>query len=176
MNKTKKNIKQEIGITLIALVVTIIVLIILTGVSISLVLGQNGILSRAKEARIKTQVAQEKEQLELATLGSWNLNKNIDIEKLKSGIEREIENVTHDNAEDFPLKVTYSKTNRTYLVESDGNIIEYDENAVARTKEKFYPTLQAAINSISADNVQREVTLLKDVTENVSVNANQNIN
>ena len=49
-----KNIK---GITLIALVITIIVLIILTGVAINLTLGQNGLLNRTKEAREKYEIA-----------------------------------------------------------------------------------------------------------------------
>ena len=45
-----KNIrKQENGITLIALVVTIIVLLILAGISIAMLTGQNGILNRAAE-------------------------------------------------------------------------------------------------------------------------------
>ncbi len=42
-------LKGQKGITLVALVVTIIVLIILAGVSISLVLGDNGIVTKAKE-------------------------------------------------------------------------------------------------------------------------------
>mgnify|MGYP004584901533 CR=1 len=50
------------GITLIALVVTIIILLILAGISISMLTGQNGILNRAVEAKEKTQVANEKEQ------------------------------------------------------------------------------------------------------------------
>ena len=50
MKKEIKN-KQEKGITLIALVVTIVVLLILAGVSISLVLNNNGVISRAKEAK-----------------------------------------------------------------------------------------------------------------------------
>lgn len=49
-------LKENKGITLVALVVTIIVLLILAGVTISLVVGQNGIITRAREA----QVAQEK--------------------------------------------------------------------------------------------------------------------
>jgi type II secretory pathway pseudopilin PulG len=43
-------LKKENGITLVALVVTIVVLLILAGVSISLVLGQNGLITRAQEA------------------------------------------------------------------------------------------------------------------------------
>ena len=58
-----KNIrKQENGITLIALVVTIIVLLILAGISIAMLTGQNGILNRAAEAKEKTGVAQEDEE------------------------------------------------------------------------------------------------------------------
>mgnify|MGYP000026084219 FL=1 len=49
--------KKENGITLVALVVTIVVLLILAGVSISLVLGQNGLVNRAKEAADATNKA-----------------------------------------------------------------------------------------------------------------------
>ena len=53
--KIRKKSKQEQGITLIALVVTIIVLLILAGVTISAVLGENGLVQKAKQA---TQVHQ----------------------------------------------------------------------------------------------------------------------
>ena len=52
--KKKKLKKGNEGITLVALVVTIVVLLILAGISLNLVLGQNGIISRAQEARDKT--------------------------------------------------------------------------------------------------------------------------
>ena len=56
MKKTRQS-----GITLVALVVTIVVLLILAGVSISLVLGQNGLIANAKEAREKTKNATDEE-------------------------------------------------------------------------------------------------------------------
>ena len=56
------------GITLIALVVTIVVLLILAGISISMLTGQNGILNRAAEAKEKTAKAQEEE---FATLNDY---------------------------------------------------------------------------------------------------------
>lgn len=62
--KNKMN-RQEKGITLIALVVTIVVLLILAGVSIGLVLGDNGIIGKAKEARDKYAQAVENEKKEL---------------------------------------------------------------------------------------------------------------
>ncbi len=52
---------KDKGITLIALVVTIIVLLILAGISISMLTGQNGILTRAADAKIKTDEAEKKE-------------------------------------------------------------------------------------------------------------------
>ena len=45
-----KNLKDQKGITLVALVITIIVLLILAGVSLSLVVGDNGILGRASNS------------------------------------------------------------------------------------------------------------------------------
>ena len=57
----KNIINKRQGITLIALVVTIIVLLILAGVSISMLTGQNGILNRAKDAKEKTELAQKEE-------------------------------------------------------------------------------------------------------------------
>ena len=65
-----KNFNEK-GITLIALVVTIIILIILAGISISTLTGKDGILSRATEAQNLTRISNEKEALELAcTLAS----------------------------------------------------------------------------------------------------------
>ena len=56
--------KEMKGITLVALVVTIVVLLILAGVSINSVLGENGIIIKAKEAAEKTVAAQEREMIE----------------------------------------------------------------------------------------------------------------
>ena len=51
--------KKNKGITLVALVVTIVVLLILAGVSINLVLGDNGIIAKAKEAQRKSAEASQ---------------------------------------------------------------------------------------------------------------------
>ncbi len=58
--------KSNSGITLVALVITIIVLLILAGVSISLVVGDNGIMTRAKDAGTKTESADAVETFKLA--------------------------------------------------------------------------------------------------------------
>lgn len=56
MKQTVKNkLQKENGITLVALVVTIVVLLILAGVSINMVLGNNGLIAKAKDAKEKTE-------------------------------------------------------------------------------------------------------------------------
>ena len=85
----KYKLKKNKGITLIALVVTIIVLLILAGISISMLTGQNGILNRAQEAKEKTQVANEKEAIGLATMdalteGKGTISKEILTKTMKS--------------------------------------------------------------------------------------------
>ena len=64
----KRKLLGSRGITLIALVITIIVLLILAGVSIATLTGNNGILSQAQKASEETKIAEEKEQIGLA----WN--------------------------------------------------------------------------------------------------------
>ena len=60
--------KKQNGITIISLVVTIIILIILAGVSINLILGENGIITKAKEAKTKTEQATLNEEIALNEL------------------------------------------------------------------------------------------------------------
>lgn len=58
--------KNQKGITLIALVITIIVLLILAGISIVMLSGENGLLKRATEAGVTTKISDAKEQVSLA--------------------------------------------------------------------------------------------------------------
>ena len=58
MNKRKKNLEK--GITLIALVITIIILLILAGISIAMLTGDNGILTKASNSKEKTEVARNR--------------------------------------------------------------------------------------------------------------------
>ena len=55
----KENLKQEKAITLIALVITVIVLLILAGVSIAMLTGDNGIITQAQKAKEKTEQASD---------------------------------------------------------------------------------------------------------------------
>ena len=66
----KKENKQS-GITLVALVVTIVVLLILAGISIRLVLDNNGIINKAGEGKEKYGQAKENEQTDLDNALDW---------------------------------------------------------------------------------------------------------
>ncbi len=64
----ENNMKNNKGITLVALVVTIVVLLILAGVSINLVLGNNGIIAKAKDAETKSAEASQNDLKEMSNL------------------------------------------------------------------------------------------------------------
>ena len=96
MKRNKRIIKRkEQGITLIALVITIIVLLILAGVSIAMLTGENGILSQAQRAKEETEKAQKEEQNILdsyedymngTTGGQWNEEKGVNSPKIVQGM------------------------------------------------------------------------------------------
>ena len=93
MKRSKQN-----GITLIALVITIVVLLILAAVSIATLTGQNGILTRATDAQEETEIAEEKEKVELSATGALaeSLGGEIDIEKLRTELGKCFETGKYD--------------------------------------------------------------------------------
>ena len=93
--KMKKIIKEEKGITLVALVVTIIVLLILAGVAISLSIGNNGLFSRTKSASEvhleksateKLEIALSNLQIDKKTKAEYNEERYLEEELGKEGI------------------------------------------------------------------------------------------
>ena len=68
--------KKEKGITLVALVVTIVVLLILAGVSITMVLGNNGIVKKAQDAKRNYTAAAGQESQTMTDAETW-MNTNL---------------------------------------------------------------------------------------------------
>ena len=95
MNNIKKSLKASNGITLIALVITIIVLLILAGISISMLSGDNSILQKATDAKTYTERASVIEQAQTDVLGYQAENKGGDLEKsqLKTVLDRYFKDV-----------------------------------------------------------------------------------
>lgn len=88
MTKLEELEKTTNGITLIALVITIIVLLILAGVSIATLTGENGILTKATKAGKESKKASAKEKLQIAVMGSFGLDGELDTETLNKNLNR----------------------------------------------------------------------------------------
>ena len=102
---------KEKGITLIALVITIIILLILAGVSIATLTGDNGILAQANNAKEKTELAEKDEKNDLA-------NTEDIINKYANGIE--VEQVTDENPGALETEGT-----DTYIINSIEDLVVF---------------------------------------------------
>ena len=122
-----KEIKENKGITLIVLVITIIVLLILAGITIGAITGENGIIKNAEQSKEQKEIANEKEILEKATVEAMRKNKygNIEENELQNALNQETgEGKTEaiDTGEEF--EVLFIDSNRYYIVDKDGNVGE----------------------------------------------------
>ena len=107
--RSYQRARRNEGITLIALVITIIVLLILAGVTIATLTGENGILTRASESSEKTKEANAKEQVQIAVTGCIGTDGNLENGSLKDNLNQ-IENISGVPEEitdgSYPLTVT----------------------------------------------------------------------
>ncbi len=83
--------RKQKGVTLIALVITIIVLIILAGVSINMLVGESGIITQAQRAKENTQLAQKEEQEQLDKLEEVLKNGGISVVKIGNEVYTSIQ-------------------------------------------------------------------------------------
>ena len=121
MKKVIINQKEtQKGITLIALVITIIVLLILAGVSIAMLTGQKGILTQANNAKNETELASAKEKVELAVIGAISQTRD---GTLKVGnLRTELANYGGTvEGEVFP--VTAKVDGKSFTVDANGNVV-----------------------------------------------------
>lgn len=129
---TKLGIKAEKGITLIALIITIIVLLILSAISLSLVFNQDGIFSRTKSARTKYENGAVYENL-LLRLQEFNIEKvEKRIDKSELSVFQEEHYINNDgilNMEKMPKSIQSgygSKENGDiYLIKQIGGMGDY---------------------------------------------------
>ncbi len=120
-------IKRNKGITLIALVITIIVLLILAGVTIATLTGDNGILTKASQAGEQTQIGEEKEAIIMAYNGVMTENEGKEVSAIE--LQEELKTngyhtIIADNG-DGTLTAIF-ETGREYIINSDGRIERID--------------------------------------------------
>ena len=129
--KLRKKAKEN-GITLIALVITIIVLLILAGVTISTLTDENGILTRASEASEETLRGQEKEQVDLAygSVLADKLGDSVTSGELQEELNKIIGNGKTTVTGGSILKVTFTDTNNVYTISRNQGAEEYKKAEV----------------------------------------------
>lgn len=128
-----KRVKEN-GITLIALVITIIVLLILAGVSIAMLAGENGIITQAQNAKNKTEEAEDKEKIGLAMSEAQigeNEYQKLDEKNFKKALENQFEgrNLQLSDNGDGSFLINLDDMNKMYYADSNGQIIS-DKNMV----------------------------------------------
>ena len=138
--------KEQKGITLIALVITIIVLLILAGVSIAMLTGNNGILTKANTSKTETTKAEvaERINMELNAVYADVLSGDItdftkisaaDLKKINDNLaEKATAAATDANTFTITPKDTTLATNGTITINSDGSAPTITASAATETK------------------------------------------
>lgn len=142
-NILTKNIKNDKAITLIALVITIIVLLILAGVTIVTLTGDNGLITKAADAKKANEKATDLEKIQLEVAGSYGLDKKIDIGQLNTNLKRINELKYNDKdiilegdninmIEELPAEVTVKKC--SFSIEENGKVFDLTQANLINSK------------------------------------------
>ena len=154
MRKMITKINKNNGITLIALVVTIIALLILAGVSVSMLTGQNGILTNAAKAKESTDSASDLEYLQLKATESL-----MDYYQGNDTVGED-EYVLKKLAEDKGSKITVHQAERT--LEYNGkkyNIVDIIGNESEKTKIENDNMKQITVSTVKDDDTESKKLL-----------------
>ncbi len=184
----KTNIQNQTGITLLVLVITIIILLILAGITINAITADNGIINNAGQAKEEAEIANEKEIVEKATVQAMGNNKygNIEESELQGALDKETgegKTETDDVGEEF--EVGFLDCKRYYTVDKDGNVtgpqdiiedkspgdITKDKNGNDIEKGQPYEIwciedLCAFSNMVNNESIYSTVMLMKDLNFN----------
>ncbi len=119
-----KEFKGNKGVTLLALAITIIILLILAGITINAITGDNGLIKNAGNAKEQTEIDNEKEIVDTCTVQAMGENKYGNISK--EDLQNELDDYTGDgktevlhDGEDI-LYVYFTETKRYYTVDIEG--------------------------------------------------------
>lgn len=131
-------LREKQGITLIALVVTIVIILILAGISMSLVLNNNGVIKRTKDAALKTEIAEEKEEIERAIATVQMGKVNTDEGYTTKDVADEINRTQEGKVSYYDNYIKYTKSGREYEIEEkDGPQYVDIEKTTDKTPGEF---------------------------------------
>ena len=136
MKKTKE-LNFNAGITLVSLVVTIVVMLILVGISVNTVIDGN-LFEKAEGATVSIEKTQEKVILNKAIMKikAENYNSGTTIDELKKELAKEDVEVIKMNNEVFI--VLFNNSGRKYKIDNNGNVQDFDEAKLSYFKQKGY--------------------------------------
>ena len=143
MKKLKEELKYgKKGITLISLVVTIIVLLILAGVTIATLTGDNGILTRTQQAKNETEQAEDIEKIRLAITEAqiWDTGyQELTTDSLGSILIKDGTKAIVFDSEDGTKHILFLDKKKEYKLDSNGNIenlnINFDAKYIAPSSQ-----------------------------------------
>ena len=132
------------GITLIALIITIVVLLILAGITIGRLSGEDGIIGNSNKAKEQAEIENEKEVVEQATVEAMGKGKygNISKNNLEAAIDKIVgEGKTEVEETGNKFTVYFIESKRYYEIDNDGNVGDYqlaaeDKNPGDITKDE----------------------------------------
>lgn len=125
MKITYKNNK---GVTIVSLVITIIILLILSAITLTLFSSDNGLISKAKIAKENTEINDEEEVLRIAAIKTMekNIYGEIDKEELQQELEKNIGKDKAELEQDNNIFIVYIKdVERYYEIDADGDVKQY---------------------------------------------------
>lgn len=139
------------GITLIALVITIIILLILAGVTIAVLSGDNGLLNKTASSKVQTEIGKEKELIALAANHAVAEDKDNELtynafnaalkSAIKDGEGRDYELNPEKNSIEYRIK--YLDTNRCYKIDIDGIVTEIASKEFENISSKLSVKIRA---------------------------------
>ncbi len=171
MEKAIINPKEaQKGITLIALVITIIVLLILAGVSIAMLTGQNGILTQAQNAKTTTENKSAEEKVKLAVMGARADDGTLTVGKLRTELANYGGTVEGDT---FPVTATVD--GKSFTVDNKGNVTSTGSSDQTPTEQGTLGTVTGSekTNTTVKDSLGNQVVVpagfkVINPTENVT--------
>ena len=113
--------KSNFGITLIALIITIIVLLILAGVTLSMVMGESGLFGKANKAKEQTSYANAQKKVRLAVLNSYNSQGDLDSNELKENINN-IDGLKEKIDGDIKYSLKITVDNYEFVINDNGKV------------------------------------------------------
>ena len=133
--KKFKNEKQQ-GITLIALVVTIVILLILAGISIGTLTGDNGIIDQAHTAKEDTEIASWEEQIDLAIIDAEKKHRNPSMSDIKEELKNK--GVIKDDSQVDDKTGAITTNEPSYVIEGKlDDYIEFGPGMIANKNETY---------------------------------------